>query len=70
MNSMQITVQFLRLAGMSYMSNSENSDLGSLIQKSLLHYIQVVAILGLDKIPIFVVPTAVSILPDIVGDPV
>ncbi len=55
---------------MSYMSNSENSDLGSLIQKSLLHYIQIVAILGLDKIPVFEVPTVVSIIPDIVGDPV
>lgn len=61
---------FLRLSGMSYMSNSENSNLGSLIQKTLLHYIQVIAILGLDKIQFFEVPVVISIIPDILGDPV
>jgi hypothetical protein len=53
------------------MSSSESTDIGSMLLKSLLHYVQIVSVLGLNTIGLgFTVPYAISFLPNIIGEPI
>ncbi len=53
------------------MSNSEISDPSNLILKSLLHYVQIITILGLTNYELnFTLSYGVTFLPNMIGKPI
>ncbi len=53
------------------MSNSEISDPSNLILKSLLHYFQIVTIVGLANYELnFKLPYVVTFFPNVIGEPI
>lgn len=64
----KIQVNFIRVLGFSYISRGENKNLGSLFLKSLLHYLQIVALIGLNKLTLgFDIPIGISFFPNSIG---
>jgi hypothetical protein len=67
----KLLINYSRLLNITYISRLERSDVSSLIIKSLLHYLQIVSLVGLNKLTAgFDVPIGLKFFPNSVGEPV